>query len=275
MTSTNSPTLIRDSKIWKDQTASVSQKSVPIALLNSNLKHQEDHNHVLHTIEQLADGTNDGGVLLGPGFLLAWMIYLNADNVSRILPKATLKNEMVKMSVGHSLSLKRILVETPPHLDAIQWIENVTGLTQEKIGQLIGVTRQTINWWKRGGRIADDNRKRLFAVREVLERAASHHSNPSQLTAWLDTPRGADGRTPAQLLETNEINRARLLAISTPSPRLVRAPSWVNRPIPEAFRAGAEHRQEVLPPSTDDELAQLLYQEENDTGEDGEVLPHT
>ena len=73
----------------------------------------------------------------------------------------------------------------------------------------------------------------------------------------------------------NEINRARLLAVSSPSPHLVRAPAWVKRPVPEAFRAGAERRQVAMPPDSDNELAALIEDEEDNSDEDGEVLPPT
>ncbi len=149
-----------------------------------------------------------------------------------------------------------------PHLNAIHGIKAATGLSQERIGRLIGVTRQTINRWEHGDPITDTNRRRLFAVREVLERAMLRYPTPDELAIWLDTPDVINGRTPAELLEAEEINKARLLAISTPSPGLTRIPEWVRRPIPEAFRAGAEHRQEALPPPRDDELAALIGDED-------------
>ncbi len=149
-----------------------------------------------------------------------------------------------------------------PHLNAIQWIKAVTGLSQKRIGLLVGVTRQTINRWENGEPITDANRRRLFAVRDVLERATLRYQTPAELAAWLDTPDTTEGRTPAELLEAEEINRARLLAISTPSPGLTRTPEWVRRPIPEAFRAGEEHRQEALPRPRDDELAALIGDED-------------
>jgi transcriptional regulator with XRE-family HTH domain len=151
-----------------------------------------------------------------------------------------------------------------PHISAIQWIKAATGFSQERIGLLIGVTRQTINRWEHGEPITDANRRRLFAVREVLERATLLYPTSVELAAWLDTPRGAEGCTPAELFEAEEINKARLFAISTPSPGLVRPPAWVRQPIPEAFRAGAEHRQEALPPPQDDELAALIGDEDED-----------
>ncbi len=151
-----------------------------------------------------------------------------------------------------------------PYLNTIRWIKAATGFSQERIGRLIGVTRQTINRWEHGEPITDANRRRLFAVRDVLERAMLRYPTPGELATWLDTPEVIDGRTPAELLEADEINKARLLAISTPSPGLAPPPAWVRQPVPEALRAGEEHRQEVLPPSQDDELAALIGDEDED-----------
>lgn len=158
-----------------------------------------------------------------------------------------------------------------PHLNAVQWIRAASGLSQERIGRLIGVTRQTINRWENGEPITDTNRRRLFAVRDVLERATLRHTTPAELAAWLDTPDAVDGHTPAELLEVGEINKARLIAISTPSPGLATSPEWVRRPIPEAFLAGAEHRQEALRLEKDDEPVAPAFGED----EEWEELPNT
>lgn len=135
-----------------------------------------------------------------------------------------------------------------PHLEALHWIKQATGFSQERISELVGVSRQTLNRWQRGEPIKDTNRQRVFAVRSVLERALIRHRTRPELVAWLDTPRGADGRTPAQCFAAGDIDRARLLALSVPSPQVKRAPSWVRRPVPPAFRAGGEHEQQALPP---------------------------
>lgn len=140
------------------------------------------------------------------------------------------------------------------HLSALDWIKDVTGFSDKRLARLVGITRQSIDRWRHGEAVADANRRRVLIVKEVLERALDRFKMPNDLVAWLDTPRGADGRTPAELLEANEIGRARLLAVSAPSPRLKRAPPWTNRPVPEAFRAGAERRQKAVPPDQDDEL---------------------
>lgn len=140
------------------------------------------------------------------------------------------------------------------HRSALDWTKNVTGFSDERLARLVGITRQSINRWRHGEAVADANRRRVLAVKEVLERALDRLKMPNDLVAWLDTPRGADGRTPAELLEANEVGRARLLAVSAPSPRLRRAPSWTKRPVAEAFRAAGERRQEAVPPDQDDEL---------------------
>lgn len=198
-------------------------------------------------------------------------MYGDSDHVVKILPEVNEKFEGHIRYIDHSLALYQNSVELP--LDAIHWMENMTGLSQDRIGKLIGVSRQAINGWKRGGRIADDNRQRIFAVRDVLKRALTKYPSRDLLTTWLDTPRGADGRTPAQLIEANEINRARLLAMSSPSPRLAAVPPWVNRYVPEAFRAGAERRQEALPRETESELTKLIENGEYGIDEDGGAFP--
>ncbi len=65
-----------------------------------------------------------------------------------------------------------------------------------------------------------------------------------ELRAWLETPRGADGRTPLECLAAGDLDRLRALALSVPSAHLTRAPSWVRSPVAPRFHAGAEHMQE-------------------------------
>ena len=138
-----------------------------------------------------------------------------------------------------------------PHLEALDWIRQVTGFSRERVADLLGVSRQTLNRWERHEPIKDVNRRRVFVVREVLERASARLKTHAALIAWLDTPRGSDGRTPAQCLAAGDIDRARLLAISSSSPGVSRPPSWVRRSVPEAFHRDAEHTQEAVPPEPD------------------------
>lgn len=143
-------------------------------------------------------------------------------------------------------------VETPQA--ALQWMKAATGLSDGEIANLLGVSRPTLDAWRRGGKISTRRLRRLYAVHDVLRRAASRLSSPEELRVWLVTPRGADGRTPEDLLRSNEIDRARLLAMSSPSSRLVRPPAWVRQPVPDAWRAGAEARQEPELPEDEQDI---------------------
>lgn len=146
----------------------------------------------------------------------------------------------------------------PLHVEAVRWIKEATGLSDARIARLLGVSRPTLRNWEHRGVIADVKRQRLYAVREILELAAARQGSPDELVHWLDTPRGADGFTPAKLLEAGEVDRARYLAASSPSPRLRRPPAWLNRPVPPAFQKGAEQRMETLPPEETDVSDALL-----------------
>jgi transcriptional regulator with XRE-family HTH domain len=176
-----------------------------------------------------------------------------------------------RVGVDVSTLLERQGSNSPqlPQFEIIRWIRTKTGLSQDRIARLAGVTRQTLYNWEKGEPIVDHNRQRLLQVKDVLERASSQHPTPISLVTWLDTPRGAEGYTPAQLLESNEIDKARLFAISSPSPRLKRAQSWVRHSVPEAFKSGEEHYDEALPPLEDDEFIEDLTSLENDVLYDG------
>jgi hypothetical protein len=148
-----------------------------------------------------------------------------------------------------------------PHQEAVEWIKEATALSWDRVGKLLGVTRQAINAWRLGGPIRNDHRQRLFEVREVLERAAKRNPRPSDLAAWLDTPRGADARSPADLLEAREIGRARLLAATTPSPKVKAPPMQVQRDALEAYQESRE-RLRPLPPERDEDLLAEMMNEE-------------
>ncbi len=144
-----------------------------------------------------------------------------------------------------------------PHVIALEWIERATRLPLERVARLLGITRPTLYSWQQGAQIRSSNQQRLLAVLDVLKRAAARHPTPELLVAWLDTPRGADGHTPAQLLESGDMDRARLLAVSTLLPELLRAPAWTHEPVAEAFQGVTEHFAEAQAPDNDAELAAL------------------
>jgi DNA-binding transcriptional regulator YiaG len=134
----------------------------------------------------------------------------------------------------HSLDPSTII---EPHSAAVAYLRAATQLSGQRIGELVGVSRQTIHNWEQGLPIAATKRIHLLAVRDVIERATLQHSTVVQLAAWLDTPRGSDGRTPAQLLAAGDYDRARLLAVTTPTPGVLPPPPEADRPVPPAFRA--------------------------------------
>lgn len=140
-----------------------------------------------------------------------------------------------------------------PHQEAVDWIKAATGLSWERVGRLVGVSRQTVSAWRRGEPIADDHRRRLLEVRDVLERAAKRNPRPGGLAAWLDTPRGKDARTPADLLEAGEVGKARLLALASPSSGVKAPPEWARQGAREAYLNSRE-RVRALPPERDERL---------------------
>ncbi len=155
------------------------------------------------------------------------------------------------------------LAVADPHLEAVEWIKTATSLSWERVGLLLGVTRQAIYLWKQGSTIADEHRRRLLKVRDVLERAAKRNPQAGGLSAWLDTPRGADAKTPADLLEAGEIGKARLLALSSPSPGVKVPPEWARRGAREAYLNSRE-RVRALPPELDGQLLDEASEDEDE-----------
>ena len=275
MTQTSSPTLFPREAKNLDQITTVR----PIEKSTGASFENDVYQTFLHSTPQLVEcfptfhitnNTNDGGsnLTINPlGFnleihALHMPQYSNFKNWFLTITIAGMIDKIINYpsrQISTPLILSQPQIKDLPHLGALRWIKDHTGLpqvhsglSQDRIAKLLTVTRQTITNWENGGQISDSNKQRLFAVRAILELAARRYQTNEMLIAWLDTPRGADGRTPAELLGQGEINRARLLAISAPSPKLVRAPEWVKNSIPKAFRVGAEHRQEALPYNEDD-----------------------
>lgn len=150
-----------------------------------------------------------------------------------------------------------------PHAAALAWIKQATGnRSDEGIAELLGVSRPTLDHWRQGRPIRVANRRRLLAVRDVLERAADRLVSVEALAAWLETPALPDGRTPSFLLEHGEIDQARALASSAAAKQLDRgasATSQTHRPIWTEGR-------EALPPSYDESVPGWADEEEEFPG---------
>ena len=193
------------------------------------------------------DATGDGGALLKS------FRRITATAVGRVL----LRQSIVQIAV----MVEATTVEPQPHSDAVQWIKEATRLPMNRIAELLGVSRPTVYAWLNNGEITDVNRRRLLTIWEVLERAQRLHRSPAELTAWLESPRTEEGHTPFYLLANGDFNRARLLALSTPSSRVKAPPSWTTQAPLLRQRVRPEYVGEALPPDDDDELAKLLNDE--------------
>lgn len=158
-----------------------------------------------------------GGRTRDGGFSIEDQIQLLYTEQALFFTTTHLKSEDIQEIISTS-----ILDTDLDHIAAIQWIKEMTNLPQHRIAALFGVSRQTLSSWLRKGPIADTKYRRVLAVHDVLRRASLRHSGRNQLRAWLDTPQGVDGHTPAELLGMGEVERARLLARLNPSPSLSR-----------------------------------------------------
>ena len=139
-----------------------------------------------------------------------------------------------------------------PIVDALTWIEGTTGLSQERIAKLLRVSRQTVFNWRRGETISDEHRRHLLGVQDVLARALARCPSQAHLVAWLDTPRGADGRTPSEVIAAGELAKARLLAVTTPSPGVISRAIGSTQPIPQKWNSRPDRSIEPLWPEQDD-----------------------
>lgn len=163
---------------------------------------------------------------------------------------------MVVGRLGPELPMQTTHISRPavsPVRATISWIREATSLSNIRIAKLVGITRQALHLWEHGGVVSPPNQGRLFAVRDVLERAQRHHRSVEEMQTWLNTPRGATGTTPAEMLETGEVDRARMYAVAVRSPGIRTVPVWVRHSVPAAFQSGQEHRLEAIAPDADDQ----------------------
>lgn len=126
-----------------------------------------------------------------------------------------------------------------PVADAVNELKASTGLSDERLAALLGITRPTLWAWQQGKGIFDAHRRRLFAVRAVIREVASRHGPRDRLVEWLDSPYLPDGRTAGDALEAGDLNRARFL-ISTRPAGAARPRQWARRIRPLEFATGEE-----------------------------------
>lgn len=127
----------------------------------------------------------------------------------------------------------------PAHTQAVHWIQHATGLSEGSVAELLGVERMTVRNWKAAKAIREASLRRLFETRDVLQRARRQYSGQAELVAWLYTPDGEHGISPARLLDQGEFDRARFLAVLTPT-TVEPMPVWARRPVAAAWRGAME-----------------------------------
>lgn len=218
----------------------------------------------LHEIVQIGgrlnrvSQTDDGGLLVKSPYMRG----LCAG--TSLLMAVVFAHPVIPAEAHSTRSISNVQVSSR---EAIEWIRGATGLIGERIAELLGVSRQAVNEWRRGKNITDEHRRRLLIVRSILERAAERYPAPGQLAAWLDTPRRSDGRTPAELIAAGEFDRARYLVVATPSAGLKPMPNWNRGPIPERFRQGAERFPSPAPPESEAQAVPPFVDEDDEPDE--------
>jgi len=158
---------------------------------------------------------------------------------SPVLPRLTDVAAAPTVAAPQALPATRPL---PEHARAVEWLTNVAGLSADRVGGLIGASRVSVQHWKTGASIRDDNLRRLMETHDVLRRAMRQRPERDALAAWLVTPDPHEGVSPEQLLKQGEFNRARMLAVLSPSD-VEPMPVWAKRPVAEPWREVGEQRQ--------------------------------
>lgn len=127
----------------------------------------------------------------------------------------------------------------PTHAVAVRWIQQATGISESHLGNMLGVKRMTVRNWKAGKAIKTASLRRLLETKDVLQRAQLQYPSPNQLIIWLNTPDKEHGIAPARLLSEGDFDRARFLAVLTPS-TVEPTPSWAKRPVAPVWSEALE-----------------------------------
>lgn len=141
-----------------------------------------------------------------------------------------------------------VVPDSPPSAarEAILWVKQASGLSDQKLAEIFAVTRQTVaSWAKDNVELKPSHLQRLLGTTEIMRRAEGRSGD---LKGWLYTPRGEDGRTPASLLAAGELGMARMLAMTNPAPGGRLPAEWARGPVATRFAHLVEPRQAPLKP---------------------------
>ena len=136
-----------------------------------------------------------------------------------------------------------------PQIQAISWIQQATGLSDERTADLLGVSRRGLLNWKAGMAIKERNLRRLLETKDVLQRAQRRHPSREQMLAWLHTPDELEATSPATLLSRGKFDQARFLAVAGPT-TVEPSPQPARRPTSSAWQAALQRPE--LPGEFDD-----------------------
>lgn len=107
----------------------------------------------------------------------------------------------------------------------------LSGLSETEASEkLLGFSRQAASAWKRTGKARPSTLERMLATRAILFQAQAsmrRQGFDDRVSHWLKTPRGESGTTPLDLFHSNQLSRARLLAITTIPAQREHRKSWM------------------------------------------------
>jgi len=203
----------------------------------------------------LRECTSDGGAVLGAvansyGQRLVQTAGLHPLVIPILYPPEFASRSGIKALPTISAPVAEPPADDDPHTSAqrlmVETIGRRTGLSRQRIADLIGVSRPTIYAWLNDHEILEANLRRLLAVYDVLQRASARHRTPREMQVWLHAPQGVDAQRPIDLLEIGEFDRARLLALSSALPRREPVPTWIRESEPNAWSLREEARRAYL-----------------------------
>lgn len=95
----------------------------------------------------------------------------------------------------------------------------LTGLTVDRLLQLLDVTRPTYYSWSKGGPIATDREHRLLRILAVVRRAFAARQSAEAVRRWLEEPVEGANASPFEVLRSGDYTTASGLALvpTTPS----------------------------------------------------------